>query len=175
MFIPGRLDITEGATIGNWLNKDTLHKGLTSNEATQRLGVVGPNILDLKKPTVLGCIIREFSKPFYLYQNFMVWTWAPYWYYYMAIVQTVVRVSGGLVVSVFQYMADMDLYRLMVVDGTVQVVRDGELVTLNQTDVVPGKTFAESNHTTILAQHIHSQHKHNFRRCCQSDTGHCIL
>jgi hypothetical protein len=61
----------------------------------------------------------------------------------MAIVQTVVRVTGGLVVAVFQYMADMDLYRLMVVDGTVQVVRDGELVTLNQTDVVPGEsTFA---------------------------------
>jgi hypothetical protein len=67
------LDITEGATIGDWLDKDTMHKGLTGNEATQRLGVVGPNILDLKKPTVLGCIIREFSKPFYLYQNFMVW------------------------------------------------------------------------------------------------------
>jgi hypothetical protein len=59
----------------------------------------------------------------------------------MAIVQTVVRVTGGLVVAVFQYMADMDLYRLMVVDGTVQVVRDGELVTLNQTDVVPGESM----------------------------------
>lgn len=59
----------------------------------------------------------------------------------MAIVQTVVRVSGGLVVAVFQYMADMDLYRLMVVDGTAQVLRDGELTTVNQTDVVPGKYF----------------------------------
>ena len=56
----------------------------------------------------------------------------------MAIVQTVVRVTGGMVVAIFQYMADRDLYRLMVVDGFVEVIRDGELKILNQTDVVPG-------------------------------------
>jgi hypothetical protein len=84
-----------------------MHQGLTAEESTRRLGVVGPNILDLKKPTVIGSIMKEFSKPFYLYQNFMVWyvdsmlyqvfyftypfthklafdsfiqrTWAPYW------------------------------------------------------------------------------------------------
>lgn len=94
--------------------------------------------LVIPRPTIPGCIIREFSKPFYLYQNFMVWTWAPYWYYYMAIVQTVVRVTGGMVVAIFQYMADMDLYRLMVVDGSVKVLRNGELTTVDQTDVVPG-------------------------------------
>jgi P-type E1-E2 ATPase len=56
----------------------------------------------------------------------------------MAIVQTVVRISGGLVVAIFQYMADMDLFRLMVVDGTAKVIRDGKIMTVNQTDVVPG-------------------------------------
>ena len=50
-----------------------MHQGLTAEESTRRLGVVGPNILDLKKPTVIGSIMKEFSKPFYLYQNFMVW------------------------------------------------------------------------------------------------------
>ncbi|KAL7521821.1 hypothetical protein ACHAWX_006509 [Stephanocyclus meneghinianus] len=137
-FVPGRLNVAEDSTIEHWLSKDHMQHGLSSQEATRRLGVVGPNVLDLKKPTILGSIVREFSKPFYLYQNFMVWTWAPYWYYYMAIVQTVVRVTGGMVVVIFQYMSDMNLYQLMVVDGTAEVVRDGELMTVDQTDVVPG-------------------------------------
>ena len=57
----------------------------------------------------------------------------------MAIVQTVVRVTGGMVVAIFQYVADRDLYRLMVADGFVEVIRDGEFKILNQTEVVPGK------------------------------------
>ena len=56
----------------------------------------------------------------------------------MAIVQTVVRLGGGLIVAVFHYMSEVDLYRLMVVTGTVDVVRDGEVVTIDKTDVVPG-------------------------------------
>jgi Ca2+-transporting ATPase len=56
----------------------------------------------------------------------------------MAIVNTVVRVTAGLVVGLFQYSSDMDLYRLMVTEGTVEVVRDGVMTRVNQTDVVPG-------------------------------------
>lgn len=59
-------------------------------------------------------------------------------YYYMAIVNTVVRITAGLVVAMFQYSSDMDLYRLMATEGTVEVLRDGEMATINQTDVVPG-------------------------------------
>jgi magnesium-transporting ATPase (P-type) len=56
----------------------------------------------------------------------------------MAIVNTCVRVTGGLVVAIFQYMSDINLYRLMVTDGTVEVLREGALMTIDQTDVVPG-------------------------------------
>jgi hypothetical protein len=54
------------------LNKNYMHKGLTTEESSKRLGIVGPNVLDLKKPTIVGSIRKEFSKAFYLYQNFMV-------------------------------------------------------------------------------------------------------
>ena len=47
----------------------------TNAEASMRRGIVGPNVLDLKKPTIITSIANEFSKPFYLYQNFLVWTW----------------------------------------------------------------------------------------------------
>ena len=56
----------------------------------------------------------------------------------MAIVNTFVRITGGLVVSIFQYMSDINLYRLMVTDGSVEVLRGGELKRMDQTDVVPG-------------------------------------
>ena len=78
-FVLGCLDVTKESTIGDWMNKDYLCQGLSSDEAIKRYGFVGPNVLDLKKPTILGSIINEFTKPFYLYQNFMVWTWFPYW------------------------------------------------------------------------------------------------
>jgi hypothetical protein len=74
-FIPGFMDVTQDKSIGSWLDTSYLHQGLSHEEAARRLGVVGPNVLDLKKPTILSSILNEFSKLFYLYQTFMVWTW----------------------------------------------------------------------------------------------------
>ena len=136
-FIPGCWNAK--TNIGTWLDKSYMYCGLTTHEADRRLGIVGPNVLDLKKPTLFGSIKNEFSKPFYLYQNFMVWTWGPFWYYFMAVVYALIGITGGMVVAIFQYGSDMDLYRLMVTEGTVEVVRDGgTVIKMDQTDVVPG-------------------------------------
>ena len=56
----------------------------------------------------------------------------------MFIVNSVIRITGGLVVAVFQYMSDKDLYQLMAMKGTVQVLRGGDMITIDQTEVVPG-------------------------------------
>jgi magnesium-transporting ATPase (P-type) len=56
----------------------------------------------------------------------------------MAIVNTVVRVTGGLVVAIFQYFSDKSFYELMMMNGTAEVLRGGEMILINQTDVVPG-------------------------------------
>jgi hypothetical protein len=76
-FIPGCWNIhqDEKMTIGHWLDRSYLYEGLSNEEASIRRGIVGPNVLDLKKPTIIMSIAKEFSKPFYLYQNFLVWTW----------------------------------------------------------------------------------------------------
>jgi len=42
------------------------------------------------------------------------------------------------VVAVFEYMSDKDLYQLMSMKGTVQVLRGGDMITIDQTEVVPG-------------------------------------
>ncbi len=41
-------------------------------------------------------------------------------------------------VASFQYMSDKSLYKLVATEGTVPVIRGGEMVTLDQTDIVPG-------------------------------------
>lgn len=75
-FIPGFFDVIQGSiSYGSWLDNSYLHQGLSQEEATRRLGIVGPNVLDLKKPMLISAILAEFSKPFYLYQTFMIWIW----------------------------------------------------------------------------------------------------
>ena len=74
-YVSGNWDVKEGVKIGEWLDSSYLHEGISNDEAVKRLGVVGPNVLTLKKPTIISSIMHEFSKPFYLYQNFLIWTW----------------------------------------------------------------------------------------------------
>ena len=45
--------MTKDSNCSDWLDKDTMSQGLTTNEATKRYGLVGPNVLDLKRPTVM--------------------------------------------------------------------------------------------------------------------------
>ena len=56
----------------------------------------------------------------------------------MFIVNSVIRLSGGLVVAIFEYMSDKDLHQLMMTRGTVEVLRGGEMTVMDQTEVVPG-------------------------------------
>ncbi len=41
-------------------------------------------------------------------------------------------------VAVFQYISDKHLYQLMTMHGTVEVLRGGEMIVMDQTEVVPG-------------------------------------
>jgi hypothetical protein len=114
-FVPGSMSV--GLTIGDFLSQVD---GLSNDEVIKRRGLAGPNIIKVNAPTLRGSIVNEFSKVFYLYQNFMVWTWAPYWYYYMAIVNTFVRLCSGIVVAVVSYTSDSVLYKLAHVEGEIE-------------------------------------------------------
>jgi cation-transporting ATPase 13A3/4/5 len=124
-----------GATIGDL---DSLRDGLSTDDVSNRMRVVGPNTIRMRRPSFFGTIFKEFSRPFYTYQCFMVWTWFPLSYWYMAIVQTIVITTGGLVVSFFQYRNDNSLYLLTFISGEVKVLRDGQYVTIPQKELVPG-------------------------------------
>lgn len=90
--------VTVGKSIGDLMNAKG---GLTSSEVLERTAIVGTNTIPFKKPSLIRSIIDTFKQPFYTYQNFMVWTWFPFYYYYMAFIHTVVRLGGGLVTGMY--------------------------------------------------------------------------
>jgi hypothetical protein len=73
----------------------------------------------------------------------------------MAIVNSVIRLTGGIVVAVFQYMSDKNLYQLMSMEGTVEVLRGGKMIIIDQTEVVPGDivrlVVSRSVHVVMIA------------------------
>ncbi len=58
-------------------------------------------------------------------------------------------------VAVFQYLSDKNLYQLMSMKGTVDVLRGGQMTNIDQTEVVPGDivrlvvSMVEVYHDTI--------------------------
>jgi len=136
-FKPGVIAVA--GTIGEILDCQV---GLTSDEVRYRYSVVGPNSLPLRKPKFFKIMMEEFNQAFYLYQNYMVWTWFNYWYYHMAILETLVRLGSGIAVSIVKYKMDKNICKLGVATGEVEVLRDGLFKTISQQDIVPGEVVS---------------------------------
>jgi Cation transporter/ATPase, N-terminus len=66
-YVPGYLSV--GNTLGDFLEQTS---GLRTAEVEERMGLVGPNVISMREPTVLKSLYKEFNKAFYIYQNFMV-------------------------------------------------------------------------------------------------------
>jgi predicted P-type ATPase len=135
-FKPGIFSI--GTTLSDILSAGQVKGGLTSDEADARRLIVGPNAIEMDKPNLLKIIIKEFGTPFYTYQTFMVWTWFPLYYFYMAFIWSAVIATGGLTVSYFQYRNECKLYEITNITGEVSVMRDGQVVQASPKDLVPG-------------------------------------
>jgi magnesium-transporting ATPase (P-type) len=56
----------------------------------------------------------------------------------MAIIQTAVIVTGGLIVALFRHRNEKSLFKLTNVDGQVHVLRDSQVTELDIADLVPG-------------------------------------
>jgi hypothetical protein len=116
-FKPGALE--GGKFVGDLLGQSA---GLSSKDVRHLSMIVGPNIISIEKPTWPKTLYKEFSKTFYLYQTYMLWTWFVYWYYHMALIGTIVRTIGGLIVAYYQHANDSALYKLSQVEGEVEYV-----------------------------------------------------
>ena len=132
-FVPGRWE-----TVRKIADVYELRPGLSSEEVRARRALVGPNVIEMLEPSRLRTLSNEFSRPFYTYQNFMIWTWVPLWYYYMALVHGSVILAGGVTVALFRYRNDRNLYKLSQISGHVDALRDGLYETIPQKELVPG-------------------------------------
>jgi hypothetical protein len=73
-FAPGVLGTY--ATVGGIVKANT-QTGLSESQVKAHRQLIGHNTITLPKPTFVGCLVNEVSKPFYTYQAFMMWTWVP--------------------------------------------------------------------------------------------------
>lgn len=115
-----------------------MRTGLATSQIREKVSHIGYNVIKIEEPSFFRILLREFSRTFYVYQNFMTWTWLNFSYWHMGIVNTLVYTTGGLVVSLVQYQNDVRLQELSKISGTVEVLRDGAYVTIEQKDIVPG-------------------------------------
>jgi hypothetical protein len=114
-FSPGRVEV--GKLFQDFFSQS---QGLTTPEAMQRMSIVGPNKTILTKPTLAASIVVEFSRLFYVYQNFIVWVWFLYPQdFIIGIVYTLLRVAGGAISSYFRWTGATSLYKLSREDGSI--------------------------------------------------------
>ena len=60
------------------------HGGLSTAQVYSRWLAVGNNTMDLPQPNFQTALHRELAQPFYTYQWFMICSWLPLYYFYMA-------------------------------------------------------------------------------------------
>jgi cation-transporting ATPase 13A3/4/5 len=121
-----------------------LRGGLSSEQVVEREATVGGNVITMGEPSFFFILFKEFTRIFYVYQNFMTWTWLNYAYWHMGIVNTLVYTFGGVVVSFVKYKNEVRLRELSKISGTVTVLRNGKFVDIEQTHLVPGDVVSIS-------------------------------
>jgi hypothetical protein len=117
-YIDGRIIV--GDSLQDFMNQG---RGLCSSEVTRRISIVGPNTALLEKPTVFSSLRKEFSRTFYVYQNFFLWLYLPYFFFYSCLGVAAVRVMGGCISAYFYHTSEVTLYRASKVDGIVKYVQ----------------------------------------------------
>jgi hypothetical protein len=132
-FVPGLYKV--GDKLGDFVSAKT---GLTSEQVQERISIVGIKAIEMEEPSFLKVLINEFSKAFYTYQLFMIWSWFPLYYYYMALVWSVVILTSALTVSFFQYRNLRNLFRITHAEGQALVLQDGDFVSVDRSKLVPG-------------------------------------
>ncbi|ORX99098.1 hypothetical protein K493DRAFT_365957 [Basidiobolus meristosporus CBS 931.73] len=116
---------------------EQLHKhshGLTKEEASYRLELLGPNFISVYVPSFFVAVIQEFGAYFYLYQMMCLWVWYYFNYYYMGLVQTAVIIISAIIKVILRL-------NLAEFKEDCVVLRDGNWLTVSTTDLVTGDVF----------------------------------
>lgn len=80
LFVPGHYPV--GHTLQDLATAGS--QPLTTNDVLQRRAITGSNKIEMKPPSFMASLSKEFGKIFYIYQMYIILMWFPLWYYYMA-------------------------------------------------------------------------------------------
>jgi hypothetical protein len=114
-------------------------QGLTSKDVQERISTVGPNIMEIPRPSFFKIFLAEMAKPFYIYQGYIIWCWAFVDYFYAAVCIWFIILLTALIISWFRYRGAQVLYALSrVPEEATKVIRNGVLELIEPGDLVPG-------------------------------------
>jgi manganese-transporting P-type ATPase len=136
VFIPGAWPTAETLVQLSQLGNNKV--GLTDKDVKDRYRAVGMNTIEMTKPSFIKQLGLEFSRPFYTYQMFLIWSWFPLYYYYMVIVIGFMVTSSAFVVALFHYNNLSNLYKITHIKGFSHVLRNGVWTLVDQRNLLPG-------------------------------------
>ena len=142
----------------NWINKssdyDVLHDqllpsstpnvikhGLLSETAKSKLISLGPNSLNIPKPSLAELMVHEILHPFYIFQLFSIGVWLTENYYFYAFCIFIISLLSSIQ-NLFDTRRNYDrLEELSKFSCPIQVFRDNIWILVDSDDLVPGDIY----------------------------------
>ncbi|KAI8099031.1 uncharacterized protein BX664DRAFT_320215 [Halteromyces radiatus] len=116
--------------------------GVSSEEAFQRLELLGPNLIRVQVPSIPRAVIQEFASLLYLYQMMCMWVWYYFKYYQMGLVQTCIILLSAFIRVFLRLRGEYHIRDMAEQKTVVRVYRDGEwLENISSSDIIPGDIF----------------------------------
>ncbi|KAJ1997649.1 hypothetical protein GGI04_005322, partial [Coemansia thaxteri] len=116
--------------------------GLCSAEAMHRGSHIGENFIRVAVPSAPLALLQEFFSFFYLYQLMCMWVWFYFNYYKMALVQFGVIIISAFIKVAIRLRSEHKVKSLAEHKSECRARRDGQWITLNTADLVPGDVVA---------------------------------
>lgn len=115
--------------------------GLTSEEASNRLEMIGPNFVLVKVPNFAWAMWQELTGFFYLYQSMILWLFYYDAYWQIGISDTGVIILAALVKVIIRLRGEHRVKKMAEHEDTCTVLRNGSWVQMSTANLVPGDVF----------------------------------
>ncbi|KAJ2298884.1 hypothetical protein IWW55_004344, partial [Coemansia sp. RSA 2706] len=112
--------------------------GLTTEEATLRAELIGPNFIEVQIPSWFGAFVREVSSFVFLYQSLALIVFMFDAYYKVGLVDLAVVLLAVAFSMVVKKLSEERLKRMAEQSDQLMALRDGSWVEVSSRDLVPG-------------------------------------
>ncbi|KAI8584672.1 hypothetical protein K450DRAFT_217430, partial [Umbelopsis ramanniana AG] len=115
--------------------------GLTTEEASNRKELIGPNFIAVYVPNFFMAVVREFTSFFYIYQFTVLWLFYYFAYWQIGLVDTGVILLSAFLKVVIRLRSEHRLKKMAEFTDNVNILRDGKWGSYSTADLVPGDVF----------------------------------